>query len=372
MGALELTGPVLTPGGLRGPAWVVDGVITYERPLLPATQVLDGVVLPGLVDVHCHIGLGAAGAVDRATAVAQGQADLAAGVLLVRDAGSPADTSWVHARGDMPQLIRSGRHIARPKRYLRGYAVELDDVRLLPEEVARQARAGDGWVKLVADWIDREVGDLTPLWPTDVLRDAVAAAHDNGARVTAHAFSHEAIDPLLEAGIDSIEHGTGMDADQIAEAAARGIPITPTMIQVDNFAAFAAAGGAKFPAYAARMERMYAHRDAQLAAFVDAGVQLLPGSDAGGTLPHGLMPGELARWVAGGVDPALAVEFATWRARDFLRRGPLADAVGKISVLEEDDPADLVVYESDPRARIAALRQPRAVLRAGQLSAGVS
>ena len=61
-------------------------------------------------------------------------------------------------------LIRAGRHIARSRRYIRNYAeeVEPDD---LPAAVTRQAARGDGWVKLVGDWIDRETGDLGPCWP---------------------------------------------------------------------------------------------------------------------------------------------------------------------------------------------------------------
>jgi len=47
--------------------------------------------------------------------------------------------------------------------------------------VATEARRGDGWIKLVGDWIDRSVGDLVPLWSDDVLKAAIDAAHDNGA-----------------------------------------------------------------------------------------------------------------------------------------------------------------------------------------------
>ena len=36
---------------------------------------------------------------------------------------------------------------------------------------------GDGWVKLVGDWIDRDIGDLAPLWSDDVLKAAIDAAH---------------------------------------------------------------------------------------------------------------------------------------------------------------------------------------------------
>ena len=48
--------------------------------------------------------------------------------------------------------------------------IELEDESQLPDAVAEQARWGDGWVKLVGDWIDREVGDLAPLWSDDVLK----------------------------------------------------------------------------------------------------------------------------------------------------------------------------------------------------------
>lgn len=361
MTALHLRGPVLEGRGWdavpHAEAWVVDGRITYARPAGGADEV-EGWVVPGLVDVHCHIGLGPDGATTTAEAERQALADRATGVLLVRDAGSPSDTRWIDDRPDLPRVLRAGRHLARPRRYLPHFAEELDDVAALPDAMARNARAGDGWVKLVADWIDRSEGAdsrVRPLWPADVLADGVAAAHEAGARVTAHAFSHEAIGPLLDAGIDCIEHGTGMDRDQIAEAARRGIPVTPTMIQVDNFASFAAAGAARFPRYADQMQGMWERRDEQVRAFHEAGIRLLPGSDAGGAIPHGTLPLELARWVAGGIPAAEVIASATWRARDFLG----------VPALAEGSSADLVVYDDDPRRDIGALGRPRAVVLRG-------
>ncbi|CAA9339730.1 MAG: Xaa-Pro dipeptidase, partial [uncultured Frankineae bacterium] len=89
---LHLRGPVLVgPDEVVGEAWVVGGRITYERPAGDVTAV-DGWVVPGLVDAHCHIGLDAAGAVDEQTSERQALADRDAGALLLRDAGSPADT----------------------------------------------------------------------------------------------------------------------------------------------------------------------------------------------------------------------------------------------------------------------------------------
>src|SRR5690625_6018284 len=81
-------------------AWVHQGRLTFTDPGVEAAR-LTGYVLPGLVDVHCHIGLGSEGAVDRETSLAQARADLEAGTLLVRDAGSPAETRWLYGRNDM-------------------------------------------------------------------------------------------------------------------------------------------------------------------------------------------------------------------------------------------------------------------------------
>ena len=175
------------------------------------------------------------GAVALEEADAQARTDRDAGTLLLRDCGSPVDTTPLQARDDLPEIIRAGRHLARPKRYIPGSRVDLDDPALLPEHVAEQAAAGDGWVKLVGDWIDRGVGDLAPLWPDDVLVAAIDAAHAAGARVTAHVFGTDALPGLINAGIDCIEHGTGLTDDLIAEMARRGTALVPTLINVETF-----------------------------------------------------------------------------------------------------------------------------------------
>ena len=133
--------------------------------------------MPGLVDAHCHLGLDDDGATDDADTEQQALEDRDGGALLIRDAGSAADTRWVHEREDLPRLIRAGRHIGRTKRYIRDYAHEVE-----PDELAavtaQEARGGDGWVKLVGDWISREEGDLAPSFPAEAFAAAIAAAHD--------------------------------------------------------------------------------------------------------------------------------------------------------------------------------------------------
>ncbi|WP_152192918.1 amidohydrolase family protein [Georgenia satyanarayanai] len=357
---LHLTGTIVVGDTAEiDECWVVDGRLTLDEPADPAREV-EGWVLSGLVDVHCHIGLGPGGAVSVEEAEVQAKADREAGTLLVRDAGSPQDTRWVQQRTDLPRLIRAGHHLARPKRYLRHYGRELDDVTRLPQAMAEEAASGDGWVKIVADWIDRSEGadsDLRPLWPADVLAEGVAAAHEAGAKVTAHAFSREVVDDLLDAGIDGIEHGTGMTADHIAEAARRRIPVTPTLLQVDHFAGFAAQAGAKYPVYARRMLAMHERRHAQVRAFHEAGVPLLMGSDAGGTIAHGSLPAELAEVVRAGVPVLDVVAAASWRARDLLG----------VPGIREGAPADVVVYAADPREDVAVLERPQAVVLRGEL-----
>src|SRR3982074_3165937 len=93
---IEFSGAVLTgPTDERRGLWSVDGQLTYVRPAAAPNVVLDGWVLPGLVDAHCHVGLGKGGAVDGETARLQATADRKAGTLLIRDAGSASDTRWL-------------------------------------------------------------------------------------------------------------------------------------------------------------------------------------------------------------------------------------------------------------------------------------
>ncbi len=296
---IALTGRIVTDDEREtGEAWVVGDRLTFEQPDRPADQTLHGVVLPGLVDVHCHIGLDRDGATDRDTARRQALADRDSGVLAIRDAGSPQDTSWVADEADLPRLVRAGNHLARHRRYIPHYSRELDDPDQLPAAAAQEAARGDGWVKLVGDWIDRSLGDggdLRPLWTGNQLRDAMDAAHAHGARVTAHTFATETLDDLLDAGVDCLEHATGADSDQIARIAAAGVPVTVTLLQIATFDQIADAAH-RFPVFAARMRAMHARRRTQARDLYDAGCRSSSAPTPAVASPTAGCPTRRPRW----------------------------------------------------------------------------
>lgn len=246
---LHVKGRVLAgPDDVRDELWVVGGRISYDRPAgARDVTTVTGWALPGLVDAHCHVGLDAHGPVDAETAEKQALTDRDAGTLLVRDAGSPSDTRWIDDRADLPKIIRAGRHIARTRRYIRNYAWEIEPDDLVAY-VAQEARRGDGWVKLVGDWIDRDLGDLAPCWPREAVEAAIAEAHRLGARVTAHCFAESSLRDLVEAGIDCVEHATGLSEDLIPLFAERGVAIVPTLVNIATFPKLAEGGEKKFPA----------------------------------------------------------------------------------------------------------------------------
>jgi imidazolonepropionase-like amidohydrolase len=344
------------PDGEPRDLYVLDGRVTLE-PQPGAETAAEGWIVPGLVDAHCHVGLDAHGAVDEATSEQQAVDDRDAGALLLRDCGTPADTRWVQERDDLPRLIRCGRHIARTRRYIRDYAHEIEPDQL-PTYVAQEAGAGDGWVKLVGDWISRDDGDLAPSFPAEAFAAAIDTAHGHDARVTAHCFGETVLPTLIEAGIDCIEHGTGLNTDLVDAMAARGTALVPTVVQLDNFPLYAEQGEARYPAYAAHMRDLHARRHETIMAAYEAGVPIFAGTDAGGVLPHGGIADEVVELAAYGMPADYALGAASWRAREWL---------GWNAALDEGAPADFVVYSRDPLRDLSVLREPAAVVLRGRV-----
>ncbi|WP_328461526.1 amidohydrolase family protein [Actinoplanes sp. NBC_00393] len=355
--ALHVRGTVLPDGEVRD-LWLVGDRVTFE-PVADAETISDGGwILPGLVDAHCHLGI-AYGAkpiesVDQARELA-GQ-DRDAGVLTIRDAGSPYPYPELDDEPGVPRLVRAGRHVAAPRRYLRDIGVEVvgDEV---AKAVTAQAKAGTGWVKLVGDWIDRDLGDLAPSWDAATMAAAVEAAHAAGARAAVHTFSEEGVAIMVRAGVDSVEHGTGLSLDLIDEMARRGTALVPTMINIRTFGKIADAARGKFEGYANHMIHLRDRFPSVVLAAHEAGVPIYVGTDAGGGIRHGLAAEEMLYLHEAGIPALDVLAAASWKAREWLG----------FSGLVEGGLADLVVYEADPRADLRVVRAPSCIVLKGQV-----
>jgi imidazolonepropionase-like amidohydrolase len=353
---LHLNGVILPETAPRD-FWVADGHVVEGS--IVAAEVLSKRcwVLPGLVDAHDHIGLGLGGWQPPEVALAQALADRDAGVLLIRDNGTPSDTRWIDEREDLPRIVRSGRHVARTKRYIKGLASEVE-----PEEFAaeleRQAYAGTGWVKFVADWIDRDAGDLVSCWPTWAVAEGIRRCHALGVRVTAHTFGEQSVAELVDAGIDCVEHGTGLTDAVIEKMATQGTTLVPTITNLENFPIYAAQGAAKFPRYAAHMMELYRRHIETLGKCHDAGIPIYCGTDAGTVVPHGKAPSEIVKLAKLGSNE-FALGAGSWAARTWLEHPNL----------EVGAPADFVVYDADPRVDLRVVEHPRFVVLRGAVVA---
>lgn len=133
--------------------------------------------------------------------------------------------------------------------------------------------------------------------------------------------------------------------------------IVPTLVNIATFPRLAEGGEAKFPRWSAHMRRLHARRYDTVRAAHDAGIPVYVGTDAGGSLPHGLVAAEVAELVTAGIPPVQALSATTWGARRWLGRPGL----------EEGAPADLVVYETDPRADVRVLAAPRRIVLGGRV-----
>jgi imidazolonepropionase-like amidohydrolase len=355
--ALHVRGVVLPEGEVRD-LWLVGDRVTLE-PVSGAETISDGgFIVPGLVDAHCHLGIkyGAKPiqSLDEARELAAQDRD--AGVLALRDAGSPYPYPELDDEPGVPRLARAGRHVAPPKRYLREIGIEVDGADVAAA-VTAQAKAGTGWVKLVGDWIDRSVGDLAPSWDPVTMASAVEAAHAAGARAAVHTFSEEGVAQMVRAGVDSVEHGTGLSLDLIDEMAARGTALVPTMINIRSFGGIADQARTKFAAYA---DHMIALRDGfpgVVRAAHEAGVPIYVGTDAGGSVRHGLVAEEMLLMHEAGLPAADILAAASWRARDWLG----------FPGLVEGGLADLIVYPADPREELGVVRHPRRIVLRGRV-----
>ena len=187
----------------------------------------------------------------------------------------------------------------------------------------------------------------------DELTAAAAAVHAAGARIAVHTFTPETAASAVAAGVDSIEHGWGLDADLVDEMARRGIAWTPTLGLDELFVELATGKRDQQPSTAVerwiheaveRVEPLIVRAQQQ-------GVVLLAGTD--GVYP---VTQEVARLQQAGLDPAAALATASSAARDAL------DEPG----LEDGAPADLVWFADDPCGSPELLARPDLIVLRGE------
>jgi imidazolonepropionase-like amidohydrolase len=162
---------------------------------------------------------------------------------------------------------------------------------------------------------------------------------------------------LVRAGVDSVEHGTGLSEEDIDEMVRRGTSLVPTMLNVDRFEGIAAQAEEKFATYAAHMRRLAKRFPSVVAKAYEAGVPIYVGSDAGGGIEHGRAADEMLRLhEQAGMSTMDVLRAGSWGARAWLGFPGLT--AGGL--------ADLVVYDEDPRTDLRVLRSPRVVVLRGR------
>ena len=340
--------------GSAGRLCAVDGRLTAAS--VAGAEALPGrfALVGGLVDSHFHMAfeygavpLPLEGALDLLR-TARNQ-----GVLLVRDLGAHDRLSLrLPDDAGLPRVIGSGQHIAVSGGFVEG-SHEPVPVDRLVEGAMAEMDAGATWVKVITDW---QPGELA--YPLPLLKEMVEAVHARGGRVAAHA--ERTGRGVLEAGVDSIEHGFNLEEADLRLMAERGVAWAPTtnlfVQDLGHVADMLKAN--EDPERGQRLEEWRGGLIDQFTAMAGMvplaarlGVRLLASTDTCGTVAD-----EVERWIDWGVDPEVAVGAASWDARRYL--------LGEQAL--EGASADVVTYDEDPREDPSVLRQPEAILLRGR------
>jgi imidazolonepropionase-like amidohydrolase len=180
----------------------------------------------------------------------------------------------------------------------------------------------------------------------------VDEAHAAGRKVITHAFIGNAgVKSAIRTGIDSIEHGVFLEAEDIDKMKQKGIFYTPTLaVGIKLFEKASAKGMARMWAVEEGYEKKYpeAHR-ASFREALKKGVKIVAGTDSFRILNHGENAFELECMVSAGMSEMQALVSATKVASEAVG---LENLIGSV---EERKLADLLVVDPSPLADISVL-----------------
>jgi imidazolonepropionase-like amidohydrolase len=232
------------------------------------------------------------------------------------------------------------------------------------EDAAKAVRLhykrGDDVIKIMPSGgvLDQSASGDNSQLTLEEIKAVVATAHDYGFTVAAHAHGAESIRRAVIGGVDSIEHGTYMDDQDMKLMKEHGTWYVPTIIAGDYVAHKAAIPGFYPPQVAAKAAAIGPLIIGTAGRAYKAGVKIAFGTDAG-VYPHGENAHEFELMVQAGMPPLYAIQAATVHASELLKHDKDLGSVtaGKF--------ADVVAVAGNPLEDIALLKQVSFVMKEG-------
>jgi len=206
--------------------------------------------------------------------------------------------------------------------------------------------------------LDESASADNPQMTLAEIKAVVAAAHDYGFTVAAHAHGAEAIRRAVLGGVDSIEHGTFMDDADMKLMKEHGTWYVPTIIAGKYVERMAARPGYYPPQVARKAKEVGPIIQATAGRAYKAGVKIAFGTDAA-VYPHGQNAKEFEYMVQAGMPAMFVIQAATTHAAALLHK---SDELGQIQPGRQ---ADVIAVPGNPLEDITALQHVGFVMKDG-------